>query len=223
MSMLTLDVAPREVIGKKVKVLRREGYIPGIIYGPKAENPAAVQVEWKILRPVLQTAGGTGLIDLNLDGKTISVLVTDVHRHPVRSEEVLHIDFYAVDVNATLNVTVPIVVPSLEAIGKRLETRAFQPIKSIDVECLPANIPSEIVVDPSVLKEPGDAITVADLPELEGVTYLQESDSVIVRTLTLAALEAVTADPDAEEGEGLEGSVEPEVIGRGAEEEGEDF
>lgn len=219
-SNVTLEVAPRKVIGKQVNQLRRQGWIPGIIYGPTQSQPIAVQVEWTKLRPVLSKVGGTRLIDLQLDGKPISVLVRAVDRHPVR-QSVLHVDFFAVDLNTQLKARVPIVIPNIEAVSKRLSARIFQPMVSILVECLPSQIPAQIVVDMSTVKAPGKPITVRDLPKIEGVRYLEEEDSVVVRTVSLSAL-AAAAEEEESVDEGYT-SMEVEVIGKGKQEEEEEF
>jgi large subunit ribosomal protein L25 len=190
---LILDVATREVTGKQVKALRREGYVPGVIYGPTEEQPIAVQVPWAALRPVLQQAGGTSLINLNLGNKTVNVLVKTVQRHPVR-RDVLHVDFYAVDVNVPIKLRIPVVVPNREAVAKRLAARLFQPVTSIEVQSLPTDIPSEIPVDLSSVKRAGQHITVADLPALKGVTYLADDSLVVVRVVSLTSIDLETGE-----------------------------
>jgi len=227
---ITLDVESRAVIGKQVKQLRREGKVPGIIYGPLADEPVSVVVDWMILRPILSKAGGTKLIDISVDGKTHSVLVRDVQRHPVR-RDVMHIDFYAVDVTQTIVTSAPITLPNREAASKRLSARLFQPVNRIDVESLPADIPDEIPVDLSVLEEAGDNIAVSQIPPIKGVTFLVDDDMVVVRSVSLAAIiAAIEAAEEAEAAEAAEGEFEPEdeemgeveVIARGKEEEEEE-
>jgi len=217
-SSITLDIAPRQTIGKQVKQLREQGFIPGVIYGPDYNEPVSVQVEWAALRPVLSQAGGTHLIDLLLEGKTVSVLVRDVQRHPVR-QDVLHIDFHAVDINSPIRIRVPVVVPNQEATAKRLQARIFQPLNQIEIECLPGDIPSHISVDMSVLSRAGKHLTVGKLPALKGVTYLADEDLVVVRTVALATLaEEEEEDLSAE----AMSADSVEVIHKGKEEE-EDF
>ncbi|NJL92573.1 MAG: 50S ribosomal protein L25 [Anaerolineae bacterium] len=136
----TLAISLRQVVGKQVKQLRNQGLVPGIIYGPTQQTNVNVQVPWFDLRPVLLHAGGTEMIALQLDGQTINVLVRDVHRHPVRGD-VLHIDFYAVDVHTKVRITVPITVLETESTRKRLGANIFPLLSAIEVESLPAEIP----------------------------------------------------------------------------------
>src|SRR5689334_3128469 len=104
----SLDAQSRHVIGKQVRQLRAAGMIPGVIYGQK-QAPVHVQMDWSKLRVVLMEAGGTNLIDVTVDGNTYTTLVRKVDRHPVR-RDVMHIDFYAVDLTHTLRTTVPVVL-----------------------------------------------------------------------------------------------------------------
>ena len=224
---ITLDLQPRAVIGKQVKRLRREGKVPGIIYGPLAEQPISVQVDWAVLRPVLSDAGGTKLIDVTVEGTTHSVLVLDVQRHPVR-RDVIHIDFYAVDVNKPIVTTVALTLPNREAASKRLSARLFQPMNRIEIQCLPGDIPSEVPVDLGVLQEAGENITIAQIPPIKGVTFLADDDLVVIRSVSLAVIAAAQDAEDAAEAESLfaleaEHTPEVEVIARGKEEDEEEF
>jgi large subunit ribosomal protein L25 len=213
---ITLNATSREVTGKQVKALRRQGVIPGVVYGPMSENPISVQIEWQKLRPALKEAGGTGLIDLQIDGQAINVLVRSVQRHPVR-RDVLHVDFYAVDVTVIIDTTVPIHLIDMDAHAKRLAATIFQSLMTIEVRCLPDGIPSHIDVDLSSLRRAGDVLTVAQLPQLEGVTYLADEEQPILTTVSLAEL-AEAADESIEMGDV---SMEVEVIAKGKEEEEE--
>jgi large subunit ribosomal protein L25 len=216
MSSLTLEVTPRHVIGKQVNALRRQGFIPAVIYGPKQADPVTIQTKWADLRPVLSRAGGTSLIELNLEGKKISVLARDVQRHPIRQEVVTHVDFFAVDLDKIITANLPVVIANPEAEAKRLAAKLFQSMFRIDVECLPSHIPSKITVDMSVIKRAGKHVTVKMLPQLEGVTYLEDSDKIVVRTVSLtkgAVEEEDEYDPNA--------SMDVEVISKGKQEEEE--
>lgn len=213
----SLEVAPRSVIGKQVRQLRRDGYIPGVIYGPLAENPISIQVKWDQLRPLLSKASNTSLVNLQVEDQTISVLVRDVQRHPVRQDVVLHIDFYAVDVNNTIKTYLPVVVPNIDLESKRLAAKIFQPINRLEVESLPADIPAQITVDLSILRRAGQNLSVGDLPEIPGVTILDDPDLIVVRTVSL--VDGATEEEEAE----TEGEIMPEVevIARGKAEEEE--
>lgn len=212
----SLEVAPRSVIGKQVRQMRRDGYIPGVIYGPLAENPISIQVKWDQLRPILSQASNTSLIQLQVGEQTVSVLVRDVQRHPVRQDVVMHIDFYAVDINNPIKTYLPVVIPNFEAESKRLGAKIFQPVNRLEVQSLPADIPAQITVDMSVLRRAGQNLSVQNLPELPGVTILDDPDLIVVRTVSLTG---GTAEEEIEEDSDI--MPEVEVITRGKSEEEE--
>jgi large subunit ribosomal protein L25 len=219
MSQLTLAASPREVAGKQVRQLRRQGLIPAIIYGPKQATPLSIQIKWMELRPILSKAGATRLIQLQLPQGPIDVLVRDVQRHPYR-QEVLHLDFYAVDLEQPIKTTVPLVIPNVEAFAKTMQAKVFQPVTKIEVECLPAHIPSQVEVDMSVVKRAGQNIPVKKLPALEGVRYTLDEDVVVVRTVSLTK---IADQPEEDLDADMPVSMEVEVIGRGKQEEEEEF
>lgn len=217
-----LEAQKREIVGKKVKQLRAKGEIPAVVYGPK-QQPMNITVEWAQLRPVLRDAGGTNLIEVTVDGNKFMTLVRDVHRHPVYHNRVLHVDFYAVDLTETLVTPVPVVLINQEETEERIEGRIILDLPSLEVECLPGSIPSEITIDVSGLQEIGDQITVADLPLIEGVNYYTDSETLVVRTAHLGSLPEEEEEEEGEEMEFLdEEMAEPEVIARGKQEEEEE-
>ena len=214
-----LEATTRDVVGKKVKQIRAQGQVPAVVYGP-LQDPMNIALEWKTLRPILINAGGTSLIDINIDGKEqVTTLIRDVQRDPVRRNDVLHIDFYAVNLKETTVASIPVEMLNERDTSNRLTARIVLDYTQIDVEALPTDLPSVIEIDVAKLQEVGDSLYVDALPELEGVTYLIDPEIAIVRSVHIAQPE------EEEEGEGEEilgeGSAEPEVIARGKEEDEE--
>ncbi len=206
---IVLEATRRELTGKQVKQRRAEGMIPGVLYGPTFD-PLLLQVDWTALRPVLRAAGGSHVIQLTVDGEQHNALVRQVQRHPIRGD-VLHIDFYRVRMDVAIRTEVPVVlVGSAEAIEEAGGVVNHEVI-SIMIECLPGDLPAHVEVDVSGLREVGDSILASALPELPGVTYLVDSDDVIISTSYLTTAEE-------EEAEG-EVSAEPELVRRREEEE----
>lgn len=210
---MVLEATKRQLIGKEVRHLRAEGVIPGVLYGPTFDA-IPLQVEWANLRPVLMEAGGSQIIEINLDGERYNALVRQVQRSPIRGD-VLHIDFYRVRMDVAIRTEVPIVlvgdVDHLEDLGGVL----IHEMTSVEVECLPADLPSEVPVDVSGLREIGDTILASELPELPGVRYHVDPKDVIVATTYLQRAEE-------EEEEVREGAEEPELIRRREEDEDEE-
>lgn len=214
---IELKAAPRTVLGKKVKQLRREGFIPGVVYGAALEEPISVQVDARELRKVLQEAGVSHLIDLRIEGRSrpVNVLVRDVQRDPVR-QTLLHVDFLAVRMDETVRIEVPIHLTGEPAPVAQNIALVSQVLEEIEVEALPAHLPSEIEVDVTdLLKEVGDVLTVADLPVPEGVEIITEGDIAVAVLEPLRAEEAV----EAESTEAPAAAGDVEVIGEREEEE----
>lgn len=210
---IVLNAAKRAVTGKEVRHLRREGQIPGVLYGPGIE-PVSIQVPWLELRPVLLQAGGTHVIQVAVEGERYNALIKSVQRAPIRGD-VLHVDFYRVRMDVAIRTEVPIVLTgSIDAI-EDADGVLVHELTSLLVECLPGDLPSEITVDVSGLTEVGQMILVSDLPELPGVSYHEAPETVIVTTTYTRA--AVEAEEEAE----TAGGDEPELIRRHDEEEDE--
>jgi large subunit ribosomal protein L25 len=206
----TLSAEPRTIIGKKVKRLRRADRVPAIIYGLGEALP--ISCPRRALEAVLQKAGSTHLVRVVVNGQTYETLVREVQRDVIR-RDILHVDFLRVDLTKKLRTEVAIVltrVPKLAA-----DLMLAQPVISVEVECLPTNIPDRIEVDASRLTALGAKLTVADLPVLEGVQYLADPHEVIAR---VESLTSVAAEETAEEGAA---AAEPEVIERGKKQEEE--
>lgn len=209
---IVLEATKRELTGKQVKQMRAEGMIPGVLYGPTFD-PVPLQVNWLELRPVLREAGGSHLIQLNVDGEQHNALVRQVQRDPIRGD-VLHVDFYRVRMDVAIRTEVPVVlVGSAEAIEEAGGVVNHEVI-SVMVECLPGDLPAHVELDISALKEVGDSILASALPVLPGVAYLVDSGDVLVSTSYLTAAE--------EEEIEAEVSAEPELIRRREEEEEEE-
>jgi large subunit ribosomal protein L25 len=216
---LAIDADVREITGKKVKQLRREGITPAVIYG--ATDPINVQLDTRTLRRVLRQAGGANLIDIKLGKDKRTVLARDIQQHVTRGD-LVHVDFLEVDLKIAISGEAELVAVGVsEAMAEGTGTISFA-MRTIEIEALPEDLVSEIEVDISLIVSTDDVITVADLVAPQGVTFLSDpEDTVASFAFDRAAIE------EEEEEEGLEGDFEPsadsvEVISKGKEEE-EDF
>ena len=217
MSVLTLSANSRSVTGRKVRRLRPEGIIPVVIYGG-GDAPRNAQVEGAEFERVLRDGGNSQLVKVDLEGEDINVLVREIQRHPVR-HNLLHADFYTVNMSETQQVSVPLV--TVGAVTVSADLVMVQSMDSVEIEALPADIPALIEVDVSRLEMPeSPPITVADLPTIAGVSYISDADEPICSLILSRA--AISEEEEMEEEELLDTDVEPEVIGRGREEEEEE-
>jgi large subunit ribosomal protein L25 len=101
-----LEAQPRTLTGRKVSQLRNQGLVPATIYGPETE-PVSVQIPYRPLQVMLMKAGGTNLIDVKVNGNTLTVLAREVQRHVLKGT-ILHVDFFAVDPKAKVAANVPV-------------------------------------------------------------------------------------------------------------------
>jgi large subunit ribosomal protein L25 len=185
MAKFSFPAQPRTVTGKQVRRLRREGMIPGIVYGPVVEGTVAVMVDRREFMKFYQAHGHSTLIDLQWDGGVESVFIREVQVDPVRRDP-LHIDFFAPNLRRVIRAMVPLVlhnaVSSSQAIFTELRT-------DIEVEALPARIPAQLDVDVSGLENVGDTLHARDLVIPEGVELVTDGDELIAQMAPAALAE----------------------------------
>lgn len=158
---LTLDVTLREIFGKKLKKLRKDGLIPGNVYGPEFKSQS-LSLNYKDFAKVYELAKKTGIVYLKLNKEEIPVLIKNVQRHPV-ADAVLHVDLRKVDLKQKVETEVPVkIIGESEAVTQQAGVLLIQSDKLL-VEALPQDIPPAIEVNISSLKEIGKELKVADL------------------------------------------------------------
>jgi large subunit ribosomal protein L25 len=218
MANAQLNASPRSEVGKgAARTLRREGKIPGIIYG-HAREPLALAIDRRELEKLLsRIAAESTVIELSLDGTMARTLIREIQRHPFK-REILHVDFQELVAGEKVTVNVPIVLTGT-AEGVRAEGGTLdQTMRELEIRVDPANIPGPFEVDVSALHI-GHSIHVSDLVIPEGVEVLDEKDATVCVVSAPRAIEepvaveAVAAEVVAEE---------PEVISKGKEEVAEE-
>lgn len=208
--MLAADV--REVSTKHhLKVLRAGGKVPAVYYGHH-EKPISLAVEAKLFDEIVKKEGANALISLKMKDDAKTAIVKQIQRDCI-SQKPIHVDFQAVSLKEKIEVNVPLhiqgIAPGVKNSGGILEHL----LREIPVRCLPTDIPHNIVVDISSL-ELNCAITVKDLPKLDGVEFLADANSIIVNVVVPAA-EEVPATPGEAAAAATPGTAEPEVITKG--------
>ena len=201
---IQITAQPREGLGsRKVKRLRDQGLIPGVVYGHK-EAVVPVTLPKKELTGHIDR--GAHVFDLSLDGKSEKVLVKDV-QYDHLGLEILHIDFARVSLDERVEVTVPLELkgtPKGEAEGGVLQ----QIVAEIEIECLVTDIPDRITHNVSEMAV-DDALHIKDLALPPGAKAMQDPDQIVAMVKVIEE----EASAPAAEGE----TAEPEVIGRKAE------
>jgi large subunit ribosomal protein L25 len=214
MKELVVEVKTREALGKNAsRRLRRQGMIPGIVYGAKS-NPVAVAVDPRRLLEIIHSESGVNTIF------QVSPAAGDAGRHVMIKEyqvdpvkgDLLHADLVRIQMDEVIEVEVPIQVTG-EAAGVKLDEGILEHvIREVRVSCLPGDIPEHITIDVSALKI-GDALRVSDLPKNDRYRILTDPEQTLVVVSPPAKEEEVTPPPGAEAAPAA--PVEPEVIKKG--------
>ncbi|MFC1920629.1 50S ribosomal protein L25 [Chloroflexota bacterium] len=189
----------REIKGKKVKVLRRQGLTPVNLFGSKVE-PLPLQCDTSELQRILTRGGKTGVIDLKLDKikQTRNVMVREIQREP-RSGQLLHVDFYQVNMAEKIRVDVPIITIGEAPALKQKDNYLAHELNNLTVECLPHEIPSRVEIDVSELTEADQAIHVEDINLGETITIITPPDQLVVRISTQFVEKEIEVEEEAED------------------------
>ena len=181
MDQIELKVNKREVLGKKVRFLRREGITPVHLFGHGIDS-VALQCDTAQLQQVLAEAGHTRVINLKFDKerKPRPAVVREVQRGHGTSGP-LHVDFYQVKMAEAVKVDVPVVLVGEAPALKSKDNILVHELNTLSVECLPANIPPSIELDLSSLAEPDEAVRVKDVALDDEITVLNDPELVVVR------------------------------------------
>ena len=211
---IVLQAESRAVLGKRVKQLRRDGLVPGNVYG-RGQESRAIQTDLTEIERVFGSVDRNAVVTMSIDGttETIPVVLRDIQRHPV-SRRLLHLDFYQVDLTRTIHSEARLaLIGESEAVS--MGGTVVQSLESLTLEALPTAMPSVIEVDISVLEDFGHSVLVRDLELPEGVIALTDGAVAVATALAprvteeeeeaeeLAAEEALAeaAEGDEEEAE----------------------
>ncbi|TML27981.1 MAG: 50S ribosomal protein L25 [Actinobacteria bacterium] len=211
-----LQVRERERRGSAdARRLRREGFIPGVLYG-NGQQPHAICIPERDLRRVLTGQGGLhAILDVVLEGQktTHASILKDYQQDPIRGH-ISHVDLQEVRLDQTIQASVTVQLVG-EPAGAKEGGVLSQVQREINVEALPMEIPEHIDLDVSGMAI-GDTLRLVDLAPLDGVTYLDDPEGTVLATVGLPTR---VEEPEevTEEGEELaEGEVPPEEQPEGA-------
>ncbi len=192
MNQLELSVAPRSVLGKRVKALRRGGLTPANVYGHRVES-RALQVDTATLVRTLRALERNAILSLRIEGEKAArpVMVRDIQRNPV-SDRIFHVDFYQVSLTEKMRADVPLMLmgkaPAVDDFGGIL----IQSLENITVEALPTDMPSHVEVDISILSELESSLHVKDLV-LDSKLHLLTDPEVVIAKVAAPRLAAEIA------------------------------
>ena len=224
---LELRVDARSVSGKANKRLRREGIVPGVVYG-KGSDSQSVQLDAKELDTLYRSAGKTSIVQLRMPegGRPKSVLIKDLQRHPLTGRA-LHVDLFLVDLAQEMQADIPLVFTGEAPVVTLGAGTLLTNLDHLKVRALPGDLPHQIEVDISSLTDLDASIHVRDIPieDASKVTVVNDPDELVAKATPLRAEEEVEApveveaDAAAAEGEGAPAEEAP-TQGEGQEEGG---
>ena len=209
MDRIELETSQREVLGKKVRHLRRKGITPVHVFGHGIES-LALQCDTASLERVLAKAGKTSLVSLRVgeEKKSRKVMVSKVQRD-WRESNLLHVDFHQVKMKEKVTADIPVVLVGHTEAAKMSGITLEQDLKTLTVECLPGDMPKSIELDISSLDGPGKVIRVEAIEPRKGIRILNAPGLVVVKLSTHVVkeeekvaeevVEAAEAAPVAEE------------------------
>jgi large subunit ribosomal protein L25 len=211
----TLDAANRDVTGKAVNRLRKEGRLPAVVFGHGLDS-SNVTVDTHDFELLRRRVGPNALIDLSVDGKKAKpVLVQHVQVHPVNRRP-LHVDLFAVRMTEELTVDVRLVATGESPAVANLGGTLLHPSETIRVRALPDHLPQSLEYSVESLVDFDGTIKVSDLEIPGDVTLLTDPEEIIA-TVQRPRVEVEEAAPEAVEGEepaeGAEGAAEGETAG----------
>ncbi len=194
---LKLEASRRSTTGRHVNQLRREGLVPGVVYGHKVA-PIMVEVPAKELAKTVHMVGKSHLLQLKVAGERRQrpVLIKELQLNP-RSSAALHVDFFQVNLEEKLTVQVQVVLTGESPAVKFNVGELLHVVHTLEVSCLPDAIPGEIPVDISGLAEVDDAVRLSDITLPEGVEFNAAIDPAEI-LVKIAQARVVAEEPVAE-------------------------
>jgi large subunit ribosomal protein L25 len=213
MEKIVLDAVKRNVIGKQVKALRREGKVPAVIYGSDVES-LPITLDAREATKTLNKVSGSTILTISVEGEDHATLVREIQQDYIKGT-LLHVDFLAVSMKEKLRTHVSLSLVGEAPVLEEFSAMIMSGLDQIEVECLPNDLPSVIEVDISILTELGQSIHVKDIPAIPNVEFLTDPEELIA---VASAIKEEKATAEEEELASAEG-IEPEVIEQGKKDE----
>ncbi|MEE8442128.1 MAG: 50S ribosomal protein L25 [Dehalococcoidia bacterium] len=213
MDNITLETEPRSATGRKVRALRRQGITPLHLYG-KGTDSLTLQADTDQVQKVIVQAGRNVPVSVSVKGsKDVHfAFIREMQRHPL-TEAILHVDFIQVPMAELMRAQVPVYLTGEAPAVRTHQGVLFQALHSIEVECLPLDLPQYVELDITPLVDFEQSIYVSDIALAESVTMITDSREMIARVSPprVAVADEVAEAAEAEAGEeAAEAGEQPE-------------
>lgn len=203
MADIKLTAKKRTITGRKVKSLREQGVLPANIFGKKIDSKT-IQIDYVSFIKALSDAGETTLIDLDVDGETNPVLISEVQLDPI-TDKPIHVDFLHVDLKEKVTAQVPVELTGESPAERQALGTVVQYLDELEVEALPAELPEKFVVNIDHLEEVDDTIFVKNVAVDATKVEIQNDGDLILAKVEPPREEE--EEPVLSEDELLEGEV----------------
>lgn len=214
---IVLEAQKRTVKGKQVGTLRRQGILPGIIYGRIGKeqiDPIAIQLDLHEASQTIKGLTGSSLVRLQVAGEEYPVVLRELQKDIIYGT-LRHVDFMAVSLTDKLQTAVPIELIGQAPAEINLEAVVVTGISELEIECLPQDMPERIEVDATVLTDIDSVIFVKDLVLPDNIEVLSDPDDLIASVTYVTIEEEEEEEEEGELAELLDEGIEPEVIEKG--------
>ena len=218
---ITIEAQKRTVIGKKVGALRRQGILPGVIYGRIGKeqiDPINIQLDLHETSQTIKKLTGSSLVTINVEGEKYPAILREIQKDIIYGT-LRHVDFMAVSLSEKLQTAV-----SIELIGQapaeiNMAAVVVTGVSELEIECLPQDLPERIEVDATVLVDIDSAIYVKDLDLPDNIDVLTDPDELVAGVTYVTIEEEEEEEEEGELIDLLDEDVEPEVIEKGKKED----
>jgi len=214
---IIIEAQKRTVKGKQVGALRRQGILPGIIYGRIKKDqiqPIPIQLDLHEVSQTIKKLTGSSLVTLNVEGEKYPAILRESQRDIIYGT-LRHVDFMAVSLSETLQTEVPIELIGQAPAEINMAAVVVTGVSVLEIECLPQDLPDRIEVDATILEDIDSVIYVKDLDISENITILTDPDELIAGVTYVTIEEEEEEEEEGELAELLDEDMEPEVIEKG--------
>ena len=202
MQKVVLKADKRDVTGKQVKALRREGKLPAVIYGRHVERPVSISLDAHSAEQVFAKLTSSTLVTIDVSGEQFTALVREKQRNYIKGN-LTHVDFLALDLNEKIRTKVRLSFVGNAPAVKDYSAVLIHRMDAVEVECLPADLPERITVDLGSIREIGNNIHVRDIQLPSNVVVMEDADDIVIiatavkeETTDAAAAGAEAATPE---------------------------
>jgi large subunit ribosomal protein L25 len=178
MEKVVLKATKRDITGKQVHAVRRDGKLPAVIYGRRTD-PMPIVMDAREASRALAQVSSSSLVTIQLDGREFPALVREKQRNFIKGT-LLHVDFLAVDMAERIRATVGIEFTGFSLAVKDFDAVLVTGLNELEIECLPGDLPEKVTVDISALGKIGDSIHVRDITLPEKIKVLTSVDDMII-------------------------------------------